>query len=225
MKFFNFISKENRLKFFFELFAVFTGVFLAFTADRLWDNYESNKLEKEYLVNLLSNIKTDTTLIHNNIDHNKRVLDALYNMQNIYVNNQNNIHELKKNAQIVFEGYNLFMPSDYVFNSLLASGDFRKLSDLKLNYRLSIHYLHYDNFKIANSLLQQYYDKLNSYCIRYYDRFNKSFKSNIDFSEIEFKNLLYNYMSIMESYMFLLSISLSNCEVLSVSISNLLEKT
>ena len=142
-----------------EIIIVIIGITIAFSMNKCADNLKDNKLRKEYLTNLKSDVEADKVQLNENlisIDKKLKVCDQMLPLLNTEADDKLRLMNL------VFKiiDYETFSPKDITYKTLINSGDLKLIDDFKLKAAIQTHYSNYNELFDAyirhQSLIQDY---------------------------------------------------------------------
>lgn len=142
-----------------EIIIVIIGITIAFSMNKCADNVKDNKLRKEYLTNLRSDIEADKIQLNKNlesIDEKLIVCDQMLPLLNTEAEGKLRLMNL------VFKiiDYETFSPKDITYKTLINSGDLKLIDDFKLKAAIQTHYSNYnevlESYVRHQSLIQDY---------------------------------------------------------------------
>lgn len=138
-----------------ELIVVFIGLFLAFTLDRMWDNYKTGVAEENYLNGFLKDITSD----HNDLDSS--LVGYKYN-----VNRLRNIINMTGKDGIpqdtllplaaLMGSQSKFVPQRITYETLTASGSLSIISDYELRQKIAELYTKYNSILFIEETFNKY---------------------------------------------------------------------
>lgn len=123
------LKSTRNTNFVLEILMIVVGINIALWFEGWFDDLKDDEIERQYLVGLRDDLRTDVGLLKHLIDNNKIKID---NLQKI-IPELSGLAEADPAAQAsaIFEpsGYLFFQPADFTYRSMQESGDFRLLSD------------------------------------------------------------------------------------------------
>lgn len=137
-----------------ELLLIIVGINIALWFEGVFENVRDSKTETQYLEGLVGDLLVDLEQLDVVIKSNRAKLEnlskALPKLKQLVATPSD------QQMAIIFEpsNYQFFQPSDFTYQSMQESGDFRLLSDADIKseiLRLVRHYRHIDNLQ-ANFL-------------------------------------------------------------------------
>lgn len=137
-----------------ELLLIIVGINIALWFEGVFENVRDSKTEAQYLEGLVGDIFVDLDQLDVVIKSNRAKLENL--SKALPLLKQLAATPPDQQMAIIFEpsSYEFFQPSDFTYQSMQESGDFRLLSDADIKseiIRLVRHYRHIDNLQ-ANFL-------------------------------------------------------------------------
>lgn len=173
-----------------EIIIVIIGISIAFSINKCSDNISNNKLRKQYLTNLKSDIEADKIQLNKNIV----AIDMKINKcQDIipYLNTNKNGGMTLMNDVFTILQYENFNPKNITYKTLINSGDLKLIDDFELKTSIQGHYSNYDEildvYVRHTSLIKDY---LGNYMINYAD-YDQLMVGKTPFSdEIKLKNIV-----------------------------------
>lgn len=173
-----------------EIIIVIIGITIAFSMNKCADNLKDNKLRKEYLTNLKSDVEADQVQLLKNIEaiDNKikicsEIIPVLNSEKDQDMRLMNNIFAIIK--------YENFSPKNITYKTLINSGDLKLIDDFKLKTAIQQHYTNYEELSEVymrhTSLIKDY---LGNYLVNHAD-YDQIQNGKAPFlNEIKLKNIV-----------------------------------
>lgn len=173
-----------------EIIIVIIGITIAFSMNKCADNLKDNKLRKEYLTNLKSDVEADQVQLLKNIEaiDNKikicsEIIPVLNSQKDQDMRLMNNIFAIIK--------YENFSPKNITYKTLINSGDLKLIDDFKLKTAIQQHYTNYEELSEVymrhTSLIKDY---LGNYLVNHAD-YDQIQNGKAPFlNEIKLKNIV-----------------------------------
>jgi hypothetical protein len=145
-----------------EIIIVILGITIAFSMNKCADNVKDNKLRKEYLTNLKSDVEADKVQLNKNllsIDEKLKICNQMLPLLNTEAEGKLRL------MNMVFSviKYETFSPKDITYKTMINSGDLKLIADFKLKSAIQTHYSNYDDVFEAytrhSSLIRDYLGK------------------------------------------------------------------
>ena len=164
------LTKGGNTNFVAEILMIVVGINIALWFEGYFEDLKDAETERQYLGGLLDDLRTDLSALEQVIDDNQRRVD---NLQEV-IPAIDRLGELSADQQaaIVYvpSTYLFFEPSDFTYQSMQESGDFRLLSDdtIKKNLlRLTREYRMIDT--LQNNFIQAMDDGYIPLLMNHYD--------------------------------------------------------
>jgi hypothetical protein len=150
-----------------EIFLVVVGILLALQIDAWNQAYQDRSTEKDYLINLVEDLKADTAWINwYVIDRYDRKVNALHKVRAYY----QGAYEIGDTLAFLDEvGYGavfgnvVFSFNRGVYDELVSTGNLRKIRSIRLRDEINAYYASQDRLKVsAKDFLSGYVDYINS---------------------------------------------------------------
>jgi hypothetical protein len=133
-----------------ELLLIIVGINIALWFEGVFENVRDSKTEVQYLGGLAGDLLVDLDQLAIVIKSNRAKLENIRKAMPML--KQLAANPADQQMAIIFEpsGYQFFQPSDFTYQSMQESGDFRLLSDAEIKseiLKLARHYRHIDNLQ------------------------------------------------------------------------------
>jgi len=197
-----------------EIIIVIIGISIAFSMNKCADNVKNNKLRKEYLINLKSDVEADKVQLEKNIKaiNNKlktcaEIIPILNSDQDPDMRSMNNIFEIVK--------YENFSLKNITYKTLINSGDLKLIDDFKMKTSIQQHYSNYeemaDVYARHVSLIRDY---LGNYLVNYSDYDQIMQRKSPFLDEIKLKNIVRAMLLTFDEKKIATQYNIDNCDVL-----------
>ena len=173
-----------------EIIIVIIGITIAFSMNKCADNVKDNKLRKEYLTNLKSEVEADKALLVKNIDAFKQKINTCNDILPILNTDKNGGTQLMGKVFKILK-YETFSPKNITYKTLINSGDLKLIDDFKLKTSIQGHYANYEEiFDVYTRHVSLIKDHLGHYMVNNAD-YDKLATGESPFSdEIKLKNIV-----------------------------------
>ncbi|MGF1638794.1 MAG: DUF6090 family protein [Cyclobacteriaceae bacterium] len=153
-----------------EILIVFVGITMAFSINTCAENRSNKALNRQYLVNLKSELEEDKSLLEKNIEKINVKITTIRELLPLL----HNVSELNaSHSQLVFAISHLedFSPNNITYNTLISSGDFKLIDDFELRRLIKAHYtIAYRHISVDYERLENIHKKyLADYYIHHTD--------------------------------------------------------
>ena len=138
-----------------ELIVVFIGLSLAFTLDRVWDNYKQSKAEENYLNGFYKDITVDYTDLDTSIVDYQNNIDRLGKIIKTIDKNGIPSDSLFILAQII-SSQSKFIPQKITYETLTGSGNFDVISNYELRENIAKLYTKYSAILFVEETFNKY---------------------------------------------------------------------
>ncbi|MEM6516292.1 MAG: DUF6090 family protein [Bacteroidota bacterium] len=173
-----------------EIVIVIIGISIAFSINKCAENSKDNRLKKQYLTNLKSDIEADRIQLNENIEQVEIKLKACGDIIPLLNTGAQKDMRLMQDVFTILE-YRNFTPKDITYQTLINSGDFKLIDDFNLKASIQRHYSNYDELQGVYarhlSIIQDY---LGNYLVNHadYDQIQQRKSPFLD--EIKLKNIV-----------------------------------
>ncbi|WP_296312048.1 DUF6090 family protein [Winogradskyella sp. UBA3174] len=173
-----------------EIVIVIIGISIAFSMNKCADNVKDNKLKKEYLTNLKSDIEADKVQLAENITAINQKIEMCSQLIPMLNTGKKQGMPLMDNVFAVLK-YQTFNPKNITYKTLINSGDLKLINDFQLKTAIQGHYSNYEDiYNVANRHMSLIQDHLGRYMINNAD-YDQLMVGNTPFSdEIKLKNIV-----------------------------------
>lgn len=173
-----------------EIIIVIIGITIAFSMNKCADNVKDNKLKKEYLTNLKSDVEADKVeLVKNSeaIDQKIKTCSELIPMLNT---GKKQGMPLMNNVFAILQ-YETFSPKNITYKTLINSGDLKLIDDFQLKTTIQSHYSTYEEMlDVTNRHMSLIKDHLGTYMIDHADYDQLMIGETPFLDEIKLKNIV-----------------------------------
>lgn len=149
--------KKVFIGYFAELLIVIFGVSIAFYLNQKATDRAEQKIHIKYLKELQSDLAHDLSLLNQNIEFNERKLEGIMEVIPYFKDPDQYLKQIIE-ASTQLGNYNFFEPKDFTYQSLLASGDFKKIENPNTKRNLIALYSRYD---VIDNLQKNFIDALD----------------------------------------------------------------
>jgi hypothetical protein len=173
-----------------EIIIVIIGITIAFSMNKCADKLKDNKLKKEYLINLKSDLEADKIKLRKNVEAIEQKIKTCVELIPM-------LNTEKKQGMPIMDmvftilQYETFSPKNITFKTLINSGDLKLINDFQLKTAIQGHYSNYDEmFDVYirhTSLIQDY---LGNYMINSADYDQLMIAKTPFLDEIKLKNIV-----------------------------------
>lgn len=197
-----------------EIIIVIIGITIAFSMNKCADNVKDNKLKKEYLINLQSDIKADKAELMKNIEAIEQKINTCREIIPVLNTGEKQGMSLMNNVFTILE-YETFSPKNITYKTLINSGDLKLIDDFQLKTAIQGHYTNYqdmlDVYTRHISLIQDY---LGNYMINYADYDQLMIGKTPFLDEIRLKNIVRALETTFKDKKRATELSIKSCDVL-----------
>ncbi|MGN6246799.1 MAG: hypothetical protein ACTHNG_00500 [Ginsengibacter sp.] len=130
------VEKKGFKEYFFEFLMIFLAVTLGFFAENIREKITNKAIEKEYMESLVSDLKADTSAISQAIDVWSSVNKDLVVIQQSLKARPMDVKEFYKSLSEDFWHFDLFKYDNKTVEELKSSGNFRLISDKKIETQI-----------------------------------------------------------------------------------------
>jgi hypothetical protein len=197
-----------------EIIIVIIGISIAFSMNKCSDNLKDNKLRKEYLTNLKSDVEADKIHLEENIIAIKQKLKTCAEIIPILNSEKNQDMRMMNNIFAVLK-YENFSPKNITYKTLINSGDLKLIEDFKLKTAIQQHYANYDIMQDVyvryTSLIKDY---LGNYLVNHadYDQIQIGKAPFLD--EIKLKNIVRALLTTLGEKKDATNFGVESCDIL-----------
>jgi hypothetical protein len=197
-----------------EIIIVIIGISIAFSMNKCADNVNDNKLRKQYLTNLKSDIEADKLQLTNNVTAINKKLKICAEIIPVLNSNQNPDMQLMNNVFSILK-YETFGPKNITYKTLINSGDLKLIDDFELKTSIQQHYSNYEDMSDVyirhTSLIKDY---LGNYLINHAD-FDQIMEGKPPFlNEIKLKNIVRAMLTTFDEKKIATQEGITSCDVL-----------
>ena len=173
-----------------EIIIVIIGITIAFSMNKCADNVTDNKLKKEYLINLKSDLEADKIKLRKNVEAIEQKIKTCVELIPMLNTGKKQGMPLMDMVFTILQ-YETFSPKNITFKTLINSGDLKLINDFQLKTAIQGHYSNYnemfDVYTRHTSLIQDY---LGNYMINSAD-YDQLMIAKTPFpDEIKLKNIV-----------------------------------
>nr|WP_321244167.1 DUF6090 family protein [uncultured Psychroserpens sp.] len=197
-----------------EIIIVIIGISIAFSMNKCADNVSDNKLRKQYLTNLKSDIEADKTQLTDNIEAINKKLKTCAEIIPVLNSDQHPDMRLMNNIFAIVK-YQTFSPKNITYKTLINSGDLKLIDNFQLKTSIQQHYSNYEDMSEVytrhTSLIQDY---LGNYLVNHadYDQIMQGKSPFLD--EIKLKNIVRAMLTTFDEKKKSTQEGITSCDVL-----------
>lgn len=211
-------TKSNWKYTFREIIIVIIGITIAFSMNKCADNYKDKKLQKEYLVNLKSDVEADKEQLLKNVDAIEVKINTCYEIIPLLNTGKTQDMQLMNKIFIVLK-YETFSPKNITYITLINSGDLKLIDDFGLKTAIQRHYNNYENmFDVYNRHTSLIKDYLGNYLVNHadYDQISSGKAPFLD--EIKLKNIVRALSTTLEEEKVATLDAIKSCDMINAEI-------
>lgn len=197
-----------------EIIIVIIGISIAFSMNKCSDNINDNKLRKQYLTNLKSDIEADKVQLANNVEAINKKLKTCAEIIPVLNSDQNPDMQLMNNIFKIVK-YQTFSPKNVTYKTLINSGDLKLIDNFQLKTSIQQHYSNYEDMSDVYirhmSLIQDY---LGNYLVNHADYDQIIERKSPFLDEIKLKNIVRAMLTTFDEKKIATQDGIASCDVL-----------